>query len=56
MTRWLLRAPVLVAGWYLMMAYPLDDSAFQVFASLAVGTLGAVVVGVTCYRAGRDEG
>lgn len=53
--RWVTRAPILLAGWYLMMAYPLDESIGQLAASVAVGTLGALVIGITCYRAGRAD-
>ncbi len=55
MSRWVTRAPVLIAGWYLMMAYPLDKSPEALFLSIAAGTLGALVIGITCYRAGRAD-
>lgn len=53
--RWITRAPILAAGWYLMMAYPLDPSPSSLLLSMAVGTLGTVVIGITCYRAGRAD-
>ncbi len=53
--KWVHRLFLMGIGWYMAMAYPTNESPYATLLSLAIGSVGVLLVACTAYASGWED-